>query len=146
MSELPFAESYRDLVVYRKQRTLSRALFIRSKGFPPEERYSLTDQMRRAVRSIGAQLAEAWAKRRYEKHFVSKLTDSDGERLETEHWLVTAHDSGYLSAEETRTYVGQCKELGALLGSMIEYPERFCRPSLRVAEGISDFAADSSDY
>ena len=146
MSELPFAESYRDLIVYRKQRTLSRELFNRSKAFPLEERFSLTDQMRRAVRAIGAQIAEAWAKRRYEKHFISKLTDADGERLETEHWLVSAHDAGYLSPEETRKYIAQCKELGAMLGSMVENSERFCRPSLRVAEGISDFAPDTSDY
>ena len=148
MSDLQFAESYRDLVVYRKQRTLSRELFHRSKAFPADERFSLTDQMRRAVRSIGAQLAEAWAKRRFEKHFISKLTDADGERLETEHWLVTAHDSGYLSPEETRNFIANCKEIGRMLGGMIEYPERFCSSpsSCRVSETPSDFAGDPSDY
>ena len=93
------AESFRDLVVYQKARTVSRRYFEMSKSFPKEERYSLTDQGRRSSRSIGAQIAEAWAKRGYEKHFVSKLTDADGEQQETQHWLDTALDCGYLTRE-----------------------------------------------
>lgn len=69
------------------------------KKFPKEEMYSLTDQVRRSSRSIGAQIAEAWGKRKYERHFVSKLTDADGEQLETQHWIETALDCSYVSAE-----------------------------------------------
>jgi four helix bundle protein len=76
---------------------LAKAVFEASKTFPREEAYSLTDQGRRASRSIGAQIAEAWAKRRYARHFASKLTDADGEQLETQHWLIMAFDCGYLS-------------------------------------------------
>ena len=72
MSAMNHARSFRDLVVYRKAKEVSRTIFELSKTFPKEETYSLTDQIRRAVQSIGAQIAEAWAKRRYEKHFVSK--------------------------------------------------------------------------
>src|SRR3972149_6469376 len=83
MAKLEYASSFRDLIVYRKARELSLAIFRLTKRFPTEENYSLTDQIRRSSRSIGAQIAESWAKRRYEKHFVSKLTDSDGEQQET---------------------------------------------------------------
>ncbi len=74
---MEYVKSFRDLEVYK----LSRKLVEISKKFPREEMYSLTDQVRRASRSIGGQIAEAWGKRRYEKHFVSKLTDADGEQL-----------------------------------------------------------------
>ena len=80
-----YAKSYRDLEVYKLLRELSKDIFDLSKIFPKEETYSLTDQIRRSSRSVGAQISEAWAKRRYEKHFVSKLTDADGESQETQH-------------------------------------------------------------
>ena len=86
MTELSHARSFRDLAVYQKARKVSRAIYKISKGFPKEETYSLTDQIRRSSRSIGAQISEAWAKRRYERHFVSKLTDADAEQMETQHW------------------------------------------------------------
>ncbi len=70
-----------------------------TKKFPKEERYALTDQIRRSSRSIGGQISEAWGKRRYEKHFVSKLTDADGEQLETQHWLLTALDCEYITKD-----------------------------------------------
>jgi four helix bundle protein len=73
------------LRVYLKAKEVSKTVFEVTKRFPKEEMYSLTDQFRRAARSIGAQVAEAWAKRRYEKHFISKLTDADAEQMETEH-------------------------------------------------------------
>jgi len=89
---MEYVKSFRDLEVYRMARKLAKEIFEISKTFLREEAFSLTDQMRRASRSIGGQIAEAWGKRRYEKHFVSKLTDADGERLETQHWLETAFD------------------------------------------------------
>ncbi|MGE5807365.1 MAG: four helix bundle protein [Ignavibacteria bacterium] len=90
---------YRELEVYKLSRELSNEILAISKNFPKEERYSLTDQVRRSSRSVGAQIAEAWAKRRYEKHFISKLTDADGEQYETQHWLETAFDCDYIERD-----------------------------------------------
>jgi four helix bundle protein len=95
MASLAHANSFRDLIVYRKSRGLSRSIFLLSKSFPAEEMFLLTDQIRRPSRSVGAQIAEAWAKRRYEKHFLSKLTDADGEQQETQHWIEVTRDCGY---------------------------------------------------
>jgi len=127
MKHLPFAKTFRDLIVYQKTRELAREVFYATKSFPPEERYSLTDQLRRASRSIGAQIAEAWAKRGYEKHFVSKLTDANGERLETEHWLETALDCGAVPDAMEKRLMGLCTEIGNMLASMSDHPEPFCR-------------------
>jgi len=82
---MEYVKSFRDLEVYKLSREVSKEIFIITKNFPREEMYSLTDQMRRSSRSVGAQIAEAWGKRRYEMHFVSKLTDADSEQLETQH-------------------------------------------------------------
>jgi four helix bundle protein len=89
--------------------------------------YSLTDQIRRSSRSVGAQIAEAWAKRRYEKHFVSKLTDADGEQQETQHWIETALDYGYLSYEIAENLLKQCSSIGRMLNSMITKSSTFCK-------------------
>ena len=126
MSQLEHARSFRDLVVYQKARSVAKRIFESTKGFPKDELYSLTDQMRRASRSVGAQMAEAWAKRRYEKHFVSKLTDADGEQQETQHWIDTAHDCGYLTAEQVRVCNGELSEIGRMINSMIEKAASFC--------------------
>jgi four helix bundle protein len=99
MPRLAVARSFRDLVVYQKARALARQVFELSAGFPRDEMYALTSQVRRSSTSVGAQIAEAWAKRRYEKNFVSKLTDADGEQMETQHWLEPAVDFGYASME-----------------------------------------------
>ena len=87
---------FTDLIAYQKAFALGREVFLVTKRFPPDERFSLTDQIRRSVRSIGSNMAEAWGKRRYRAHFVSKLTDADTERFETEHWLLCALDHGYI--------------------------------------------------
>ena len=112
MEKSSYARSYRELFVYQEARELSRLIFKISKQFPKEEIYSLTDQMRRSSRSIGAQIAEAWAKVRYEKHFISKLTDADGEQLETQHWIETAVDCSYLSNNEATKLLQQCQRIG----------------------------------
>jgi four helix bundle protein len=129
MAKLEYATSFRDLIVYRKARELSLTIFKLTKEFPKEESYSLTDQIRRSSRSIGAQIAEAWAKRKYEKHFVSKLTDADGEQQETQHWIETAFDCDYISKEDERALLEKCSEIGRLLGGMIAKAEQFCNPS-----------------
>ena len=112
MTEKKYAKSHRDLIVYQKSRTLAREIFEMTKSFPKEETYSLTDQVRRSSRSVGAQIAEAWAKRVYEKHFISKLTDSDGEQHESQHWIETAEDCGYISREKSELLVEKCHEVG----------------------------------
>ena len=90
MSGLKHADSFHDLIVYQKSRQLQREIYKTTKSFPKEEMFSLTDQIRRSSRSIGSNISEAWAKRRYEKHFIGKLTDADGEQMETQHWIETA--------------------------------------------------------
>ena len=123
---LPFARKVGDLIVYQRQRQLARNIFELTKRFPKEERYSLTDQIRRSSRSIGAQIAEAWGKRDYERHFVSKLTDADAEQLETRHWIETSGDCGYLQANETSALLSQCAEIGRMLESMKARASLFC--------------------
>ncbi|HRN69260.1 MAG TPA: four helix bundle protein [Promineifilum sp.] len=123
----PYVYSFRELIVYQKARSLAAAVFTASKAFPRDEMYSLTDQIRRSSRSIGANIAEAWAKRAYEKHFISKLTDADGEQLETQHWLEIGRDCGYLSAQQAAELMGRCEEVGRLLGKMISQADSFCR-------------------
>jgi four helix bundle protein len=118
-------KSAKDLIVYQKAYALAMEIFVISKTFPAEEKYSLTDQIRRSSRSVCTNLREAWAKRRYEAHFVSKLTDSDGENGETETWLDFGHDSGYLSKRDHALFSEKCHEVGAMLGSMISDPSSF---------------------
>ena len=128
MSSLPHANNFRDLLIYKKSKTLRQEIFVLSKGFPKEELFSLTDQIRRSSRSIGAQIAEAWAKRRYEKHFLSKLTDADGEQQETQHWIVVALECGYVTQVQSEALLEQCAEIGRLLGGMMAKAESFCKP------------------
>lgn len=92
-------KSYRDLDVYRNAMETCMKIFELSKKFPPEERYSLTDQMRRSSRSICANLAEAWRKRRYEAAFVAKLSDAETEAAETQVWNEIAYRCGYWREE-----------------------------------------------
>ena len=114
------------MLVYKKSRVLAKEIFELSKGFPKEEMYALTHQVRRCSRSIGAQIAEAWAKRRYERHFVSKLTDADGEQLETQHWIDTAEDCGYLPSVRASSLNKQLGEIGRMLNSMMDKAAQFC--------------------
>lgn len=90
---------FRDLKVYQLAYALAMEIFIETKKFPVEERYSLTDQIRRASRSIPTNLAEAWKKRRYERLFISKMTDCLGEAAEVEVWLDFARDCGYFKPD-----------------------------------------------
>ena len=123
-----YARSFKDLRVYQKTREVSRAVFRLSKSFPKEEMYSLTDQVRRSTRSIGAQIAEAWGKRRYERHFVSKLTDADAEQMETQHWVNEALDCGYLTPTNATHLTSGLEEIGRMLNSMMGKADSFCGP------------------
>jgi len=117
--------SAKDLIVYQKAFALAMEVFAISKSFPREERYSLTDQMRRSSRSVCANLREAWAKRRYEAHFASNLTDADGENAETDTWLDFARECGYVDKGTHRKLLEQCVEVGRMLGAMINKPQLF---------------------
>jgi len=119
------AKSAKDLRVYQKAYALAMEIFRLSKKWPLDEKYSLTDQIRRASRSVCANLREAWAKRRYEAHFISKLTDADGENSETDTWLDFARDCGYVSKDEHERLAADCREVGAMLGSMLNNPVPF---------------------
>ncbi len=121
-----YARSFKDLRVYQRAREVSGTVFRLSKTFPKDEMYSLTDQIRRAARSVGAQIAEAWGKRRYEKHFVSKLTDADAEQMETQHWAGEALDCGYISTANAIQLNSGLEEIGRMLNSMIEKADSFC--------------------
>jgi four helix bundle protein len=115
-----------DLEVYRLSREIASRIYVLSATFPVEERYSLTDQIRRASRSIGAQIAEAWAKRQYPKHFVSKLTDADGEQFETQHWVLIANDCEYLLDDDRDDLLGKLRSVGRMLQSMKNKADTFC--------------------
>ena len=128
-------------------RATTRSIFLLSRGFPKEEVYSLTDQMRRSSRSVGAQIAEAWAKRRYTKHFISKLTDADGELQETQHWLLSAQDAGYLHEDQVRSLSAELSEVGRMLNAMIEKADAFCgeRP-WEVHEPAAEYFSSALDH
>ena len=117
--------SAKDLDVYKKAYDLAMKVFEASKTFPPEERFALTGQVRRSSRSVCLNLREAWAKRRYEAHFVSKLTDCDGENSETDSSLDFAKDCRYIPVETHAELTGLCHEVGKMLGSMIKHPAPF---------------------
>jgi len=96
-----------------------------SKKFPREERYSLTDQIRRSSRSVAANVAEAWRKRRCTGVLVSRLVEADGEATETQVWLDFALGCDYLAREDHARLMSKSEEIGRMLGSMIAFPERF---------------------
>ena len=124
---MPYVKSFRSLEVYQLSKTLSKEIFELTKKFPRDEAFSLVSQIRRSSRSVGAQLAEAWAKRKYEKHFVSKLTDADGEQLETQHWIDVALDCGYIANEVAAGMLDQYAAVGRMLHAMIVKAPTFCR-------------------
>ena len=113
------ARNVKELIVYQKSFELAMRIFEISQRFPPEERYALTSQIRRSSRSVSMNLREAWAKRRYEAHFISKLTDCDGENSETETSLDFARDCKYINLNDHNELTKQNHEIGKMLGSMI---------------------------
>jgi four helix bundle protein len=117
--------SAKDLTVYKKAYGLAMRIFELSRNFPAEERYALTSQIRRSSRSVCLNLREAWAKRRYEAHFISKLTDCDGENGETDSSLDFAMDCRYITVELHEELVSLSLEVGKMLGSMIKAPRTF---------------------
>jgi len=145
-TNLPHVNTFRDLIVYQKSRQLAQEIFRLTKTFPKEELYSLTDQIRRSSRSVGGQIAEAWAKRRYEAHFISKLTDGDGEQQETQHWIDIATGCGYWDASKANDLQQKCEEIGRLINGMIGKSNMFCgTPSHPLRESPTDYFTNN-DY
>lgn len=119
------AGGHKDLRVFQRAYALAMEIFNESKKFPKEERYALTDQIRRSSRSVAANISEAFRKRRYPGMFVSKLTDSDAEATETQVWLNFACDCGYLARERGEVLTRGYEEIGKLLGKMVSEPSKF---------------------
>ena len=116
---------FRKLLAYKKGFELAMEIFEVSKKFPVEERYSLTDQIRRSSRSVCANIAESYRKRRYPKHFISKLSDSDSENAETLGWLEFALACGYIDEIVKRNLEKKNIEVGKLINYMMNNPNKF---------------------
>lgn len=116
---------FKDLIAYKKAFRLAMDIFEISKLFPKEEKYSLTDQIRRSSRSTCANIAESYRKRIYPKYFISKLTDSDGENSETVVWLEFALACKYINKETFNSLYSETEEIGKLLNYMMNHPDKF---------------------
>ena len=125
---MPLIKSFRELNVYRLVREETRRIFLRSRNFPSEERYSLTDQIRRSSRAVKA-IAEAWARRRYRAVFINKIDEALGEATETQSWLDDCFDCGYISAAEFKQMDAAWQSIGAMLNKMIAKADDFCPKS-----------------
>jgi len=119
-------KGYRDLKVYQLAFKLAVQIFNLTKTFPREEKYSLVDQIRRSSRSVSTNIAEAWYKRKYPKAFINKLIDSAGEAAETEVWIDFSFEFHYINEEQKNYYNQGYAEIGKMLNSMINQPEKFC--------------------
>lgn len=122
-----YARSFKELEVYKQAQILSNKIFHLTKNFPKEERYALTDQIRRFSRAIGAQIAESWGKRRYENHFILKLTDADAEQYETQHWIEVSLECEYIDKATHEDLLNQCESVGRMINSMMEKSALFCQ-------------------
>ncbi|WP_343487353.1 four helix bundle protein [Allomuricauda sp. d1] len=114
-----------ELLAYQKSFDLGMEIFEMTKSFPKEEIYSLTDQIRRSSRSVSGNVAEAYVKRRYPRHFISKLTDSDGENLETQNWLRYSFACDYIEETLFKNLISRSEEVGKLIHYMINNPGKF---------------------
>lgn len=125
------SRGYRDLIVYQKAFDLAMNVYELTKEFPQEEKYMLTDQMRRSSRAVCANLAEAYRKRQYPAHFVSKLSDADAENSETIVWLEFAYALRYIADNVFDKLEDEAGQIGRMLNRMIEHPEKFVAKGLR---------------
>lgn len=124
---MEYVKSFKELEVYKYSRELAKEIFFLTRDFPTEEKYSLTDQVRRSSRSIGAQIAESWGKRRYENHFISKLTDADSEQFESQPWVEVAFENEYISKQKMDDLLSKCESIGKMLNSMMDKSSLFCK-------------------
>jgi four helix bundle protein len=120
---------FKDLKVYQLSYALAKEIFIITKDFPRDEKYSLTDQIRRSSRAIPSIIAEAWYRRKYPKSFSNKLIEASGEAGETEVWLDFSLDHNYITQEKHIYFVGKYSEVSRMLNSIINQPEKFCLTS-----------------
>ena len=118
---------FRDLIAYQKSYKLAMEIFEITKGFPNDEKYSLTNQLRRCSRSVPANIAEAWVKRKYPKSFMAKLLDALAEESETEVWLDMSLDFKYIDEKIHKLLIDKTIEVSKMLNSMIKTPEKFCK-------------------
>ena len=146
MSGLVHAKSFRELIVYQKSRLLSREIYMHTKFFPKDELNFLTGQIRLSTRSIGANIADAWANYRSEADFRNKLIDADGEQMETQHWIEIAGDCGYIDQEAGAQLVKRCQDIGRLLDGMIEKAEMFCVPTQIAYEEITEYFIGTTNW
>ncbi|HEV7643355.1 MAG TPA: four helix bundle protein [Pyrinomonadaceae bacterium] len=116
---------HKDLKVFLNAYRLAMEIFHISKSFPKEEKYSLTDQIRRSSRSVAVNIAEGYRKRQYTAAFANKMSDSDAEATETQVWLEMAKDCNYISEEMCVRLLNEYQEIGKMLGGMIAHPEKF---------------------
>ena len=133
---------FEELRVYQMAFEAAMRIFELSKGWPKEELYSLTDQIRRASRSVCANIAEGWRKRRYPRHFISKLTDADGEAAETRVFLSFAFHCGYLEESDYIDLDTTYDRISGGLVTMMTNPEKWCGPSHLVREDGADYNID----
>lgn len=122
-----FARDYSDLRAYHLAFETTMRIFALSRDWPAEERYALTDQIRRSSRSVCGNIAEAWRKRRFPKHFVSKLSDADAEAAETENWLRFAHACGYIDHDTYQQLLDHCNHACRMLTNMMAHPDKWCK-------------------
>jgi len=120
-------ESFRELKVYRMAHQHAQTIFERSQQFPKEEKYALTDQIRRSSRAVTALLAEAWARRQYRAAFINKVNQALGEAMETQSWLDHARSCGYLDEDEYASLDDSWAHIGAMLRRMIQRADGFCK-------------------
>ncbi len=116
---------FQDLLAYRKSFSLAMQIHEIAKSFPKDERFALTSQIVRSSRAVSAAIAESYGKRKYPKHFISKLTDGDSENFETKSWLEFAEACGYIEKKEFKNLINKSEEIGRLLNYMIYNPEKF---------------------
>ena len=121
------AKSFRDLKVYQAAREAALQIFTATKTFPREERYALTDQIRRSSRAVKAMIAEAWARRRYKAAFINKIDEALGEANETQSWLDDALDDGYVLKEHFHELDNRYQAIGGMLSRMIDRADDFCK-------------------
>ena len=118
-------DGHKSLNVFQLAYRLAMEIFEITKSFPKDERYSLTDQIRRSSRSVAANIAEGYRKRQYPNAFSSKMADADGEATETQVWLDVSRDCGYIATDVHNRMISEYREVGGMLGNMIRNPHKF---------------------
>lgn len=127
MSGTMHIAGFDQLDAYKLAQTLATLIFDCSTGFPSEEMHALTAQIRRSSRDVGAQIAQAWAKRRNQKHFISNLRDADGHQQETQHWVQVAKACGYVTEQQAGEMMAACKAVGRKINGLIFIADKMCK-------------------